>query len=174
MLVSFEQAARAVRLAERRRRLVLARIVSLHHIAIGPAVVLLRHFADGDFGPPGRRGLAKEEELGLGRRLHAVSRQRQRLDAGGDTRCGGMMITSSDWVRWKSALRKSAPSTGTSPSQGIWPFESVKSSCSRPAMAKLSPSRISTVVCASRRLKAFRVMPVPTLVWIVVSMLDTA
>ncbi len=41
-----------------------------------------------------------------------------------------------------------------SPSQGTWPLRSWKSSCSRPAMAKLSPSRISTVVAVSRRRKA--------------------
>ena len=68
----------------------------------------------------------------------------------GRTSRGVTMMARSVSFFWYEALRNSAPSTGTSPSQGnceiaFWPLL-----CSRPPITKLWPSRSSTVVEARR------------------------
>ncbi len=68
----------------------------------------------------------------------------------GLTNRGVTMITNSVSSFWKLVERNSAPMIGIDPRIGNWRTVSWKSRRSRPAMAKLSPSRSSTVVLARR------------------------
>ena len=77
----------------------------------------------------------------------------------GRTRRGVTMMARSVSFFWYEALRNSAPSTGTSPSQGSCEIAFWPTLCSRPPITKLWPSRSSTVVEARRTISGGTEMP---------------
>jgi hypothetical protein len=96
--------------------------------------------------------LAEQHELGVVGGLVRLSSGVASFMPGGTgwTSRGVTMTTSSVSFFWKPELRNRAPRIGTSPSHGIWSALRLWLVCSSPAMARLWPSRSSTVVLARR------------------------